>query len=141
MRRVSRQLPVDPDDPTIQGRAQTSHSGPKCDLAGRAALGGKPTLSWTRTSQTGQRTKSLPSNPLRESKSREARNRSREDSDSAAAKIRHLNCRAVNLPWDRVGLARGRGMLRRTETSSRCKGLIGSPASEIQRAQSCIERD
>src|ERR1700746_222083 len=98
MRRVSRQLPVDPDDPTIQGRAQTSHSGPKCDLAGRAALGGKPTLSWTRTSQTGQRTKSLPSNPLRESKSREARNRSREDSDSAAAKIRHLNCRAVNLP-------------------------------------------
>ena len=56
MRRVSRQLPVDPDDPTIQGRAQTSHSGPKCDLAGRAALVEKRTLSWTRTSQTGQRT-------------------------------------------------------------------------------------
>jgi hypothetical protein len=35
----------------------------------------------------GQRTKSLRSSPLRGSKSREARNRSREDSDGAVAKL------------------------------------------------------
>ena len=84
------------------------------------------------------------SSPLRGGKSREARNRWREDSDSErGGETRHVNRRVVTLPWDRASCERqplsfrcsehliedwraADGILRRTEN-----------LPQIRRAHSC----